>query len=141
MSGDLFIPGMTPANSSYTIMYQDGTGRLSKGASSEKYKTDVSEVDPSSLGTLFLALKRWHMIDGDGVWRYGFTAEQVAANPDTEQFAIYQRVVETDDDGNVIGSHLARDEDGKPIPESVDFIGLFFAMLAQLDDRMKRGGI
>lgn len=135
MSGDLFIPGMTPAVSGYTVMYQDATGRLCKGASSERFKKHITEIDPLSLGDLFPPLKRWQMRNGDGVWRYGYTAEQLAASDATEQFSTYERVVEEDAFGQVVGSHLARDDKGAPIPESVDVIGLLLAQVAQLNAR------
>lgn len=132
MSGNLFLPASSAATSGYTIAYVNGDGRVSRGASSERYKKFVSDVLPSSLGNLFPAFKRWQMRNGDGVWRYGHTAEQLAADPATEPFVIYRRHIE--DDGTA--PHLERDEHGNPIPESIDFIGLHAAQIAQINERL-----
>lgn len=132
MGGHVYVPNSSAATSSYVNAYINGDGRLSKGASSERFKKFISDIDPLSLGHIFPVFKRFQMRQGDGVWRYGYTAEQIAANPDTEQFAIYTRHQE--EDGTA--PHLERDADGNPIPESIDFIGLLLAQVAQLNARV-----
>lgn len=132
MSGQLYLPASFAASSSYTVAYINGDGRVSRGASSERYKKFISDIDPLSLGDLFPSFKRFQMRGGDGVWRYGYTAEQLAADPTTEPFVIYRRHVE--DDGTA--PHLERDEHGNPIPESIDFIGFLLAQNAQLHARL-----
>jgi hypothetical protein len=128
----LVLPSAFAATSSYTVAYIDGDGRVARGASSERYKKFINDIDPLSLGHLFPPLKRWQMRSGDGVWRYGYTAEQLAADPVTEPFVVYQRHIE--DDGTA--PHLERDDHGNPIPESIDFIGLLLAQVAQLNQRL-----
>ena len=137
MSGHLFLPASSAATSSYTVAYINGDGRVSRGASTERVKEFITDTDPLGLGNLFPVFKRWQMREGDGVWRYGYTAEQLAADPVTEPFVIYERDVQVDEDGNVTGApHLKRDAAGAPIPESIDFIGLLLAQNAQLNARL-----
>lgn len=52
----------------------------------------------------------------------------------TGQRVVGEKVV----DRRVIGHHLTRDEDGNPIPESIDFIALLIAQNAQLHDRLRK---
>lgn len=111
IDGHLFLPNAAPAVSAYTIAYVDGTGRLSKGASSERYKDEITAVDPLELGDLFTGLYRYKMIDGDGSWRFGDIAERLAENPATASFVV------TDLSGR---------------PESVDFIGILTARVGWL---------
>lgn len=132
VTGGLYLPNATPATTSYVVCYINSDGRVSKGASSERFKKHISEIDPASLGDLFPAFKRFKMRGGDEVWRYGYTAEQLAANPETEPFVIYERRIE--EDGTA--PHLERDEHGNPIPESIDFIGFLLAQVAQLNARL-----
>lgn len=133
VSDHAFFTSLSAATSSYTVAYINGDGRLSKGASSVRFKKFISDVNPIALGNLFPSFKRFQMRSGDGVWRYGYTAEDIAANPDTEQFAVYERVIE--EDGTA--AHLKRDAAGNPIPESIDFIGLLLAQVAQLNARIE----
>jgi hypothetical protein len=132
MSGHLWLPAAVAATSGYAIAYINGDGRVSRGASSERFKERIGDVDPLDIGNLFPGFKRWQMRQGDGVWRYGYTAEQLAADADTESFVIYERHIE--EDGTA--PHLERDADGNPIPLSIDFIGLLLAQVAQLNARV-----
>jgi hypothetical protein len=116
MTGQLYLPNSVAATDGYTICYINSNGRVSRGASSERFKKYISDVDPASLGDLFQPLKRWQMKQGDGVWHYGNTAEQLAAHPDTEPFVVYENVSDPE----------AR------VPLSIDFISMHAAMLAQL---------
>lgn len=133
MTGHLFLPNSVAATASWTTCVINGDGRVSRGASSERFKKYISEVQPLELGNLFPPLKRWQMKGGDGTWNYGHTAEQLAADPDTEPFVVYE--THTDDDGAITRT---LDQDGKPLPLSIDFISLLLAKVAQLDARVKQ---
>lgn len=152
MSGDLFIPGASPANmATWTVAYFNGDGRLSRGASSARFKDDITPVDPLTLGDIFPQLHSFVMKDDPNrAVRLGYIAEQMAADPLTEPFVAYERepifeqLEVLDADGNVvghqqgavIGSKLVRDEDGKPIPFGIDPIALLLAQVAQLHARV-----
>lgn len=116
MTGQLYLPNSVAATDGYTIAYINGNGRVSRGASSERFKKYISDIDPASLGDLFPQLRRWQMRSGDGVWRYGYTAEQLAADPATEPFVVYENVSNPDEQ----------------VPLSIDFISLLLAQVAQL---------
>lgn len=122
MSGNLFLPNASSANSGFTVCYINGDGRVSRGSSSIRYKNAFGEVDPLSLGDLFPPLDEYAMKD-DLAQKHtlGHFAETLAAHPDQERFVVYQW--ETDDDGN------SRPTD---VPESIDFIQLLLAQTAQL---------
>lgn len=112
ITGSLFLPNASAAVSSYTVAYINGDGRVSRGASSERYKKFISEIDPADLGDIFPALHRFQMRQGEaGAWKYGWIAERLAENPDTEPFVVYN-------------------EQGAP--DSIDFIALLIAQNAQL---------
>lgn len=108
LSGDLRIPGASAATSGYVIAYINGDGRISKGASSERYKKFISEIDPAALGEVFPDLYRYQMRTGDGSWKFGYIAERMAEHPDTAPFVVY-------------------DNQGRP--DSIDFIALFMVQL------------
>lgn len=115
VTGDVLLPNTTPpATSGWTIAYIDGNGRISKGASSERYKEDVHTIDPGSLGDIWPALHSYRMVGGDGSERYGWIAERLAENPDLAPFVVYAGIT------------------GETLPDSIDFIGLLIAQNAQL---------
>lgn len=110
--GNLFLPNSSPATAGYAVAYINNDGRVSRGASSERYKKYISEIDPASLGEIFPALNRFQMRQGDpGAWKYGWIAERLAEHEDTEPFVVYN-------------------EQGAP--DSIDFIALLIAQNAQL---------
>ena len=112
MTGNLFLPNAGPANVNYAVAYINGDGRVSRGASSERYKKHISEIDPAELGDIFPALHRFQMRQGEpGAWKYGWIAERLAENDDTQPFVVYN-------------------EQGAP--DSIDFIALLIAQNAQL---------
>jgi hypothetical protein len=111
VTGDIFLPNASPANVQYAVAYLNGDGRISRGASSERYKEQITEIDPADLGDIFPALHRFQMRDGDGTWRYGWIAERLAEHHDQAAFVV-------------------RDEDGRP--DSIDFIALLIAQNSQL---------
>jgi hypothetical protein len=114
MTGDLFLPNSTPATSGYTVAYINGDGRVSRNASSERYKKYISDVDPDALGDVWPQLVRYQMRQGDGSWKYGYIAERLAEHPDQQPFVVYS------------------DFDGEQVPESIDFIALLMVQNAQL---------
>lgn len=115
-TGNVFFPNAGPATSGYAVAYINGDGRLSRNASSERYKKFVSEIDPASLGDIWPALSRYQMRHGDGEWKYGYIAERLDESEDLRPFVVYTTV----------------GEEGTPIPDSIDFIALLMAQNAQL---------
>lgn len=113
--GHLYLPIATPATSSYAVAYINGDGRVSKGASSERYKKYISVIDPSSLGDIWPDLVRYQMKGGDGSWKYGYIAERLDEAEDLRAFVVY---------------------DDEHRPDSIDFIALLMAQNAQLHDRL-----
>lgn len=110
--GHAYVPGATAATSSYTIAYINGDGRLSKGASSRRYKENITAAP--DLGDLFpIPLSEFEMIGGDGTRRIGYIAEDLVGT-DAERFVVY--------DGD--------------LPDSIDFIALLLAQNAQLHARL-----
>lgn len=113
-TGTFYAEGASPATSGWTIAYIDGDGRLAKGASSERYKKYISEIDPADLGDIWPDLVRYQMRNGDGAWKYGYIAERLAESEDLAPFVVYA------------------DLGTGPIPDSIDFIALLMAQTAQL---------
>ncbi|MBD3941947.1 hypothetical protein IF188_09595 [Microbacterium sp. NEAU-LLC] len=164
LSGNLYLPAATPASSSYTVCYLNGDGRVSKGASSRRYKDEITPVAPEALGDLFPQLHSFVMKDDPSrTVRTGYIAEDLDASPALRPFVVYERVTEVEDvvedvyddeldeDGaivgqtiigqrvigqRVVGSHLARDDAGNPIPDAIDDIALMRAQIAQLNERL-----
>lgn len=137
ITGHLFLPNAFAASSSYVVAYINGDGRVSRGSSSARFKTDIVPIDPAALGDLFPQLHSFVMKDDPGrMTRYGYIAEHLDDSDELRPFVVYQREIDTDGDGNVTGSHLARDTHGKPIPESIDFIALLLTQVAQLQQRV-----
>ncbi|PRB01744.1 hypothetical protein [Microbacterium sp. MYb64] len=118
-TGDIFTPNATPAVTAYTNAYINGDGRLSKGASSARYKVNIEPVDPASLGPIFPQLNEFEMrSDPDHTVRIGHIAEHLAADPALQRFVVYAEI------------------DGEPLPDSIDFISLLLAQTAQLQQRV-----
>lgn len=140
ITGNLYLPNSYPADiGTWSVAYINGDGRVARGASSARFKDDITPIDPVSLGDLFPQLHTYVMkSDPARMTRVGYIAEHLAANPATEPYVAYERVVETDDEGNVTGSHLDRDENGAPIPAAIDDIALLRAQVAQLHERVKK---
>jgi hypothetical protein len=100
-----------PATNNYAVAYINGDGRISRGASSERYKKYITAIDPAALGDVFPELHRFQMRQGDGEWKYGYIAERLAESPDLLPFVVW-------------------DIDGRP--DSIDFISLLMVQNAQL---------
>lgn len=116
MGGQIYVPNSVAADSGYVIAYINNNGRLSKGASSERYKANIAPVDPAGLGDLFGQLYTFTMrMDGDNTPRYGDIAERLAESDDLRPFVVY-------------------DPDG--LPDSIDFLALLRCQTAQLHERL-----
>ena len=118
VNGHVYTPNSTPATSGYTVAYINSDGRLARGASSERYKKYISDIDPAALGDIWPDLTRYQMRHGDGAWKYGYIAERLAEHPDQQPFVVYA------------------DQDGTLVPESIDFIALLMAQNAQLHQHL-----
>ena len=116
MTGHLFLPAATPATSGYVAAYINGDGRVSKGASSERFKKFISRIVPASLGNIWPELHRFQMRTGDGSWKYGYIAERLAESDELHPFVVF-------------------DNEGRP--ESIDFIALLISQNAQLHERVQ----
>lgn len=118
VNGHVFVPNSSAAVSGYTVAYINTDGRLSRGASSERYKKYLSEIDPVELGDIWPSLTRYQMRQGDGSWKYGYIAERLAEHPDQQPFVVYA------------------EHEGTLVPESIDFIALLMAQNAQLHQQL-----
>lgn len=114
VTGQIYLPNASTATSGYTTAYINSDGRISRGASSERYKERISDVDPAELGDVFPQLARFQMRDGDGSWKYGYIAERLDEHDDTKPYVVSI-------DGTV---------------ESIDFIQLLLVQVAQLHARV-----
>lgn len=110
-AGDVYVPNSTAASASWTAAYINGDGRLCRGASSLRYKEHVEEAPASAFGNIFKPLNRFQMRDGDGRWTFGHIAEELAADPATEPFVMY---------------------DGEGRPDSIDYVPLLLAKVEVL---------
>lgn len=155
LSGQLYLPASSPASSGWTSAYIDGTGRVCRGASSMRYKDDITPIDPLELGDLFPQLHTFVMKDDPGrMQRVGYIAEHLNESAAQRPFVVHQREAVYEDvltdiideegvvvgqrvvDRRVVGSRRARDEDGEPIPDSIESISLLLAQVAQLHARV-----
>lgn len=131
--GHLFTASATPATSGYTVAYINGPdGRVSKGASSERYKKFISDIDPASLGDIWPQLVRYQMRQGDGAWKYGYIAERLDESDALRPFVVYESTSTYDAETETFTSELVTDENGNPVPDSIDFVALLLAQNAQL---------
>lgn len=114
MTGDLFLPNSSAATSGYTTAYINGDGRVSRGASSARYKNILDE-NPDVSGLTFPNLREFAM-KGDEAQKptLGYIAEEFVGTPN-ERFVV--RV-----NGEV---------------ESIDFIQLLLAQVANLSARVE----
>lgn len=113
--GHILIPAAYQATDNYAVAYINGDGRIAKGASSERYKKFIKTIDPDDLGDIFPDLHRFQMRGGAaGAWKYGYIAERLHEHPDQQPFVVYALV------------------DGEWVPDTIDFIALQQAQIAQL---------
>lgn len=133
--GSLFTYGSTPAGSGAQVAYIDASGRVGRGASSLRYKENVT--DAGDLGDIWPTLHEYQMI-GETERKIGYIAEELVDTA-AERFVVYQTEITIDFDefGNVIRTvELSHDEDGNLVPDSIDFIGMLMAQTAQLNARV-----
>ncbi|MFS6529701.1 hypothetical protein V8Z69_07485 [Microbacterium aurugineum] len=121
-----------PATSGYSVAYINNDGRISRGASSERYKKFISDIDPDALGDVWPSLVRYQMRHGDGAWKYGYIAERLNEHDDQRPFVVYQTETLYDASTDTTTTQLVRDADGNPVPDSIDFLGLLMVQNAQL---------
>lgn len=124
-SKNLYLRESFAATSGWTVAYINSDGRVSKGASSERYKKWIGNLDPEALGDIFPQLVRYQMRSQpdsptDNAWHVGHIAERLAENPDQAPFVVHA------------------DIDGESKPDSIDFIALLLAQTAQLNQRLTR---
>lgn len=131
-SASFYSPNATGAISGYTVGYIDGTGRWCRGVSSARYKDNIEPIDPLELGDIFPQLHAYvNKGDPDETIRYGWIAERLDESAQQRPFVVYAR-------DHLIGDgELSTDDDGQPIPDSIDFIALLIAQNAQLHARLK----
>lgn len=129
VTGQIYLPNSFAATSGYNVCYINGDGRISRNASSLRFKKFVSEIDPLDMGDVFPKLARFKMRSQNGsrsdeTWRFGHIAEWLHEDQYLQKFVIY----ETEEDGYT----LALDAFGQPIPMSIDFIALSLVQAAVL---------
>lgn len=132
VTGHVYVPNSTTASfGSWTVAYIDGDGRLTRGASSARFKTAIIPADLDC--DLFSAeLKEYEMLNGDGWRMLGYIAEDLVGTP-MERFVVWER--EVDEEGEW---HFAQDESGDKVPLSIDFITMLMAQTAQLKRDLTR---
>lgn len=131
IQGQLYALAATPATSGYTVAYLNSDGRLAKGASSERYKTDIALIDPASLGDIFPDLYSYRMAGGHDTPRVGWIAERLNESDTLRPFVVYERVTEYNAATDENTTRILTDDNGNPIPDSIDFIALLIAQNAQ----------
>lgn len=126
VTGNLFVPNSSIATAGWTQAYINNDGRLTRGASSERYKEEI--CDAGELGDLFPALQTFRMRGGDGRRVVGYIAERFAERPDLEPFVSYQV--------DPLTGAAVLDDTGAEIPEAIDYVQLLLAQVAQLHARV-----
>lgn len=109
VTGNIFLPNATPATSSYVVCYLNGDGRISRGASSRRYKKFIHDAPPLDLSGI--RLREFQLRGGDGTRVLGYIAEELAEDPQAARFVV-------------------NDAEGQP--DAVDYIQLLLAQVAQL---------
>lgn len=125
VGGHVYVANSIPATVSYTNAFINGDGRLSRGASSIRYKDLLDDPDPAALGDIWPTWREFTMKGGDGTAILGYIAEELAETPDQARFVVYATA--PDGDGNIVTTD---------VPESIDFIQLLLAQCAQLNARV-----
>lgn len=122
VSGHIYVPNSTLATSGYTVAYINGDGRLTRGASSRRFKKNIQDVSLTDVNLFATDVKEFEMIDGDGHVTVGYIAEELVGT-DMERFVVFEQEL-NEEDGTW---NLRLDEDGNPVPLSIDFIPLLMA--------------
>lgn len=114
-TGNVYFPNASPATSGYAVAYINGDGRLSKNASSARYKEEIT--DAPDLGNIWPQLREYQMVGGDGDRKIGYIAEELYGTP-AERFIVWAD----------LGAGV--------VPDSIDFIALLMAQNADLNARL-----
>lgn len=119
--GHVYVPNSTLASfGSWTIAYIDGDGRLTRGASSRRFKENIVPA-PEGRNYFQADVKEFTMKGGNGQRVLGYIAEDLVGT-DMERFVVFERA----DDGKG-NQKLIYDEDGNRVPLSIDWIPLIIA--------------
>lgn len=122
-AGHIYVPNSTIASfGSWTVAYIDGDGRLTRGASSARFKVDIHKA-PGGKNYFSVEHKEFAMKGGNGWKVLGYIAEDLMGT-DMERFVVFERDPKT--------NSLLLDEDGNVIPLSIDFIPMLMAQTEQL---------
>ena len=126
-AGHVYVPNSTIASfGSWTVAYIDGDGRLTRGASSARFKVDIT-LAPEGKNYFSVSLKEFAMKGGNG-WRIlGYIAEDLVGT-DMERFVVFERDPKT--------HKVVLGEDGKPVVLSIDFIPMLIAQVDQLKQEL-----
>jgi hypothetical protein len=114
----IYTPAASPATTNYAVAYLNGDGRLSRGASSRRFKTAIRNARIAA-GSLFRPRLREYRMKGatDGEFHVGLIAEELAEHEATARFVVY---------------------DTKGRPDAIDSIGLLLAMAYETDARLRK---
>lgn len=116
VSGQILLPNAYAASSGYVVAYINGDGRISKGASSRRFKKNIRNFR-NLAGSLFgVKLREFQMKEATGdEYHVGLIAEELRDNDATARYVVL-------------------DAEGQP--ESYDMIGILLAMVYELNDRV-----
>lgn len=115
VNGQIFIPNSYAVSGGYVSAWITSDGRIGKTASARRFKENIDEVDPLSLGDLFPELVEYSFIDGDGSRTLGYIADDMEGT-DAERFVTYDSAMRV---------------------EAYDIIGLLLAQVANLNARLR----
>lgn len=136
VNGHVYVPNSTIASfGSWTNAYIDGDGRLTRGASSRRFKQDINDA-PTDGDYFCMPLREFRMKGGDGKTILGYIAEELVGT-DAERFVVFEMdvsVTESEEEGGepTVIQTPRLDANGDRIPFSIDFMPLIMAQNAQL---------
>jgi hypothetical protein len=114
VTGQIYLPNSTPASSGYTQAYINSDGRISRGASSRRYKRAIRNA--RGIVGMFIKPLREFILKADETdkMHVGYVAEELVGTP-LERFVV------------VVNGKV----------ESIDYIELLLAQVAELNARVK----
>lgn len=116
VTGQIYLVNAFLANTGYAVCYINGDGRISRGASSSRFKKDIDR-QPVPEGFSELVASYLMRADGDGVTRFGpIVEDMLKAGGDKAALVTF---------------------DGEGRPESFDQISYLMACVAELSARVK----
>lgn len=116
VTGDIYLPNATAASSGYVVCYLNGDGRISRGASSSRFKKNIDR-QPVPEGFTELVASYLMRQDSDHVTRFGPIVEDMEKR------------------GGAVAALVTHDAEGRP--ESFDQISFLMACVAELSARVK----